>query len=273
MAAPHRGLVDPSTAERLKALFLSGFTVMDIAEMLVSFDRDAEAATVRERLDAYGYGVAGVRSQGAMAGFVLIEELAEGGLGTFLHPFQQELMLDASASLATTIQALDRQPFMLVELLGQPAAIVTRSDLQKPAVRMWLFSMVTVLEMNLQRTIDLLFPNDQWTEALSPGRRRKAEALQQERLRRKQPCTLAECLQFSDKARILTKDSRLMRKLGFASKRDADRNIKEMERLRNHLAHSQDIVTHDWQTMVDLSSRVEGLLSAERLNTLIGSTP
>ena len=37
----------------------------------------------------------------------------------------------------------------------------------------------------------------------------------------------------------------------------AKREIKELESLRNHLAHAQDIVMHDWPQIARLSMRME----------------
>jgi hypothetical protein len=45
--------------------------------------------------------------------------------------------------------------------------------------------------------------------------------------------------------------------MGMGSKKVAKRGIKELESLRNHLAHAQDIVQHDWAQIARLSKRIE----------------
>jgi hypothetical protein len=42
-----------------------------------------------------------------------------------------------------------------------------------------------------------------------------------------------------------------------ASKKGAKRAIRELESLRNHLAHAQDIVQHDWAQIARMSMRME----------------
>ena len=42
--------------------------------------------------------------------------------------------------------------------------------------------------------------------------------------------------------------------MGFQSRRRGEQTIKDLEKLRNNLAHSQDIVTCDWDTIVRLES-------------------
>ena len=61
----------------------------------------------------------------------------------------------------------------------------------------------------------------------------------------------------SDKAQVLIDDRVALERLGMASKSIAKRAIKELESLRNHLAHAQDIVMHDWPQIARLSMRME----------------
>ena len=44
------------------------------------------------------------------------------------------------------------------------------------------------------------------------------------------------------------------------SKRAAKQVAKELESLRNNLAHAQDVVTHDWAQIARMSARVEGMI-------------
>jgi hypothetical protein len=66
-----------------------------------------------------------------------------------------------------------------------------------------------------------------------------------------------DCLQLSDKAQILVDDPVAMERIGMKSKKVAKRTIKSLESLRNHLAHAQDIVQHDWPQIARLSMRLE----------------
>ena len=122
---------------------------------------------------------------------------------------------------------------------------------------MWLFGIVTIVEMGLVQLIHERFPNDGWQQQLSAGRLQKARDIQAERQRRNIYCELIDCLQLSDKGQILIEDPASMQRLGFETKRTAKRIVKELESLRNHLAHAQDIVVHDWAQIARLSMRME----------------
>ncbi len=135
--------------------------------------------------------------------------------------------------------------------------MVTRIDMEKPIVRMWLFGMITMLEINIANRIREHWPGDEWQQHCSNNRLRKAEALSAERSRLNQHSDLIDCLQLADKAQILLSDQELMEEYGFRSKTAADRTIKEMSSLRNNLAHGQSIVSYDWPQIVRMTQRLE----------------
>ncbi|MFV1975256.1 MAG: bifunctional (p)ppGpp synthetase/guanosine-3',5'-bis(diphosphate) 3'-pyrophosphohydrolase, partial [Candidatus Scalindua sp.] len=135
------------------------------------------------------------------------------------------------------------------------------NDIQKPSVRMWLFGMITIVEIFIARTIEIKHPQSAWRRELSPERLKKAEDLQNERKRRDQHVTLLDCLQLGDKAKILMKDPEMREDMGFESKRTADKALKDFESLRNNLAHAQDIITYNWESIVTISRRLNKIMT------------
>ncbi|MGD9387145.1 MAG: hypothetical protein PVI87_02860, partial [Gammaproteobacteria bacterium] len=69
-------------------------------------------------------------------------------------------------------------------------------------------------------------------------------------------CELVDCLQYSDKVKLLLEEPEAMVEFGFSTRGLAKRRAKEMESLRNNLAHAQDIVAYDWPQIVRLAERV-----------------
>ena len=69
-----------------------------------------------------------------------------------------------------------------------------------------------------------------------------------------------DCLQFSDKAQIIVRDTELRQQIGFVSRRRGEEVIKNLEKLRNNLAHAQDIVSLDWETIVGISENLETVI-------------
>ncbi|NQU23285.1 MAG: hypothetical protein HQ567_18555 [Candidatus Nealsonbacteria bacterium] len=243
--------------DHLKRIFTENFSVADVAEPLVSFDAATGVADVRQLMDERGYEVVGVREQGLVTGYVNKEELDDGACGDAMRRFEEGEVLAESVCLPTLVGLLNTAPRVFVTSLGRVGGIATRSDLLKPPVRMWLFGMITIIEMGLARAIEGRFPDEGWKALLSAGRLEKAETLLAERKRRNQELDLLDCLQFSDKGLITLKDETLRGQIGYASRNRGEQAIKGLEALRNNLAHAQDIIACDFDTIVRLTENLD----------------
>ena len=241
--------------------FITAFTAKDIAEPLRSFDGEQKAPGILKKMEELNLYMAGVRIDGYVDGYVLPADLCKDKLATCRRQFRKDQVLDGDASLAEVIHVLTRHNHCFVSLLGSVGGIITRSDIQKPIIRMWLFGMITLIEMNLAERIRAKWTDESWAGLISSSRLSKAKELFDERRRRKQNCDLLDCLQFSDKARIIIEDPEHLKELGFQSKSLAKQVSKELESLRNNLAHAQDIVTHDWPQIARMAKRFEKMLS------------
>jgi hypothetical protein len=115
----------------------------------------------------------------------------------------------------------------------------------------------------LTKQIRDLWPGDSWTALLSPARLRQAEGLRAERLRRQHTCELLDCLQIADKGSIFLRNPAQLAAFGFASRRSAEHVMREIQSLRNNLAHAQDIVSIDWPQIVRLARRLETIVGLE----------
>jgi hypothetical protein len=245
----------------IQKTFLLGLRARDIAEPLKSFDAEAPAERVKSILRGRNISIAGIRQAGEVVGYIQEQELEPTGTcQEYGHPLEEGLVLEDSALMTELVKGLNQSPFVFIKLLGSVGGIVTRQDLTDPPVRMWLFGMITSIELRFLMLISQHYEDDSWMQYLSPSRIGKAIELQQERLRRNQEASLLDCLQFSDKAQIVARNETLRQQAGFISRRRADEVIKLLERLRNNLAHSQDIVAMDWDTIVAISENLERLI-------------
>lgn len=245
----------------LREFFRHGVTAENVAEALATYDFDQPAEAVRLLLEARDFDVAGVRVNGAVAGVVHRDELDEGTCFDHVHELDPALMVSSHAPLAEVIVRLGTSPYVLVSAFGAVAGIVTRADLQKPPVRMWLFGLLTMVEDLLGRALRRRFPDDAWRASLSPARIERALALQAERRRRHESLDLVDCLSFGDKWWILSKDEGFLRAAGWESRALARERMKELEQLRNRLAHAQDVTTATLPTMVRIASQLERILN------------
>ena len=256
-------LASGAADRRLRRVFLEGFRAIDVAEPLVSFDAERPSTAVRESMLARGFDLAGVRADGLVTSYVSRDDLEGGSCGDHLRPFGADDVVRDDASLQEVIQSLGANRRCFVTVLDHAAAIVTVEDLEKPPVRMFLFGMITILEMLVARRVEAAFPGDAWAVHIAPGRLAKAREVMAERQRRGLSCRLIECLQFSDKGQLAMRIGDLAARLApNMSGKEAKRALQELEHLRNNLAHGQEIVAPSWDRIVRFSNRLDELLES-----------
>ncbi len=247
-------------ASMVPRLFIDAFSSKDIAQELYSFDTVIPSQAVRSFMESEGLYVVGIRSGGRVVGYVRDEDLDGECCGDNMQPFRPGQILSGDSTPTDLIQVLTRHSYCFVAVLDSVVGVITRDDMNKPTVRMWLFGIVTIIEMHLTQSIKTIHADGAWQSLLTKNRLDKALSLYNERRRRKRNCELLDCLQLSDKMHILLQDAEFLTSLGFDTSKSGKRAAKELESLRNNLAHSQDIVIDDWPQIARLSRQVEDLI-------------
>lgn len=256
--------VNPSAIQTLRESrafrsFARAFTAQDLAEPLRLFDEGRSAAEVRALLEGEDLVLAGSGREGFSVAYLRADALGEGPCGAFALPFRDDQIVGGDASLADVIEVLVRHDFCFIAHLGQISGFIRRQDIQKPVARMWLFGIITVTEMDLTRRIQQTWPDGSWESLLSPGRRERALQLRAHRQAQGQACTLLDCLQLSDKGEIVLQNPTQLAAFGFPTRTSGRQVLRDVESLRNNLAHAQDIVTHDWLQIVRFARALEAL--------------
>lgn len=236
-------------------LFTEAFSAQDISEPVRSFDASRPSAEILALMELQDLEFVCLRRQGVICGYVKCEDLHGKLCGDHMRSFRPGQTISADSSLVDVIHILTLQQYGFITVLGDVAGSFSRNDINKPVVRMWLFGIITFIEMEVLKIIKEYFPNDSWQSAITGKRLELASSLQQERARRGQHSSLLDCLQFSDKVKILISKQETLEKVGFATRSRAKKVIKEIESLRNNLSHAQDIVTYDWAQIVRITRR------------------
>jgi hypothetical protein len=242
---------------RLTRLFMDTFCARDIAEPLRSFDVGDSSDSVRAQMEDAALPVACLREHGRVCGYVRCTDLQGDCCGEHRRLFRPGQVVRSHSSLSEVIHVLTLQGYAFVSWLGEVAGYISRSGINKPVARMWLFGMVTLAEMEFMRMIEEYFPDEAWRAHMPEKRLAKAIQFQEERARRNQPCSLLECLQFADKMQVLLGHPQAMARLHVDSKRAGRRLAEELESLRNNLAHAQDISQKDWGPIARMAARLE----------------
>lgn len=162
----------------------------------------------------------------------------------------------AEASLIDVVKVLTRHRLCIITLETGWQRIV-REDFGNPVARMWLFGIISAIELDMKWHIQNLASQGDWQTALTPERLSLAEKLLRERLRRKQKCNLFDCLQLADLLGILLNTSGFLSESGFQSKKAIKRVFCDLETLRNYLAHSQPIGDESWASIARLAQHID----------------
>ena len=240
---------------RMASMFVHGFRALDIAEPLLSIDAERFEEAADSLPDAR---VVGLREKGRVTHYVPI---SPDGTPGEKCTFKPEEILHEESSLADAIRILDEHSICFVSVLGDVGAVITREDVEKPPVRMWLFGMLSIFEPYCSRRILDLFPDASWQEHVPTGRLEKAESLRQERLRRGYDTALVDCLQLSDKIALLLRIPEMREDFNLKSRREGSKLSKAIESLRNNLAHNQSIVQSDWKMIASSAERLHRILT------------
>lgn len=239
----------------------SAFTVDSISSDLETCDHTDDAKQVRDRMRHKAYDFMGVWEGKRVVGYVIADDLLEGLCGQYLTRFTPDLLVGANALLVEVLPLLAATPHLFVLERTSINKIVTRADLQKPPMRMLLFSLVMLLESALLSMVRALYPDDSFKSHLSAQRLGKAEQLLQLRVQKDEVIDLADCLQMADKRDLILKRKGFHDFFGWKSKAEADEFFKGAEELRNRLAHMQDIDSGTtWEHVAALTARIDRFL-------------
>ena len=248
----------------LRSLIDSGITVRAILEPLQSCRADAPAAEAAQVLRRRDYDVAGVKRQPAepVIGWVAAESLTRGRVEDHVKPITMDTLISDGTPLPTVLKTLKGRPHTFVLVGSEVAGIVTRADLNNPPVRVYLFTLISLLEMHLSFWVRAEYPDDSWQKKLTSNRLAAAHKIQKLRGKRNQNPFLVECLQFCDKGDLVAAREGLRTRLSMGTRDCAASHLKQAEDLRNVQAHSQHELVDgsSWGELIDVVEWVETLV-------------
>lgn len=249
-----------SSFHDLREVFDRSVSVRYVAEPFITFDAQNSAHDILAFMKSRDFDIVGVRQHGTVVGYVHQADLQEGTLERYVKTFDEQFLIEDWKPLLKVLELLTKTSHIFVVVMGEVIGIVTKGDLQKAPVRMWLFGVLSLLEMQFLRLIRTMYPQNSWKSIISEVRLKSAEKVLSDRKSRNEAIDLADCLQWADKREIVLDSDFLREKLGFSSKKKGEELLKKLEYLRNELAHAQDIITGRWPELFEFARQAEELL-------------
>jgi hypothetical protein len=190
----------------------------------------------------------------------VMHPVTPGRKGMPLPPRDQQLKEEDT--LSTVVHVLTRHELACVVAHEQRVGQITRSALEQPIGRMWIFGMLTLIELDFTARIRRRWPFGGWEALISPGRLDVARTLLGERSRTGATgVDLLDCLQLVDKGQVLIQLDDQRAEWGFRTLRMAKAAIKDLASLRNHLMHAQPLVGTHWTQIARLAHRFDEILA------------
>ena len=235
-----------------------------ILEPIQCCPANALATEMRDRLGQRGFDVAGVMNDptGPVIGFVIAKELSEGSVENHRKPLSAEHLISDATPIADLLWVLRIKERAFVLIGPEVKGIVTFADLNKPPVRVYLFGLVSLVEMHLRFWIRTAYRDGSWQGHLKEKRIENANKLHAERQKLNQQIDLLDCVQVCDLSDLFLGNEDLRKRLGIESKGKGEDLLSDFEKLRDRLAHSQqDLVEGTtWPELIDVVEKLEALV-------------
>lgn len=209
--------------------------------------------------------------EGPVVGYVNRRDLEGGDVRDHLREFKPDDLVADSVPLAGIFGVLEDRNHVFVLAGSSVNAIVTRADLNKPPARIYLFGLISLLEMHLTFWISQYYEEDSWQHEISKDRLDKAKWLLSKRQENNQDLGLLDCIQFCDRCDLLLASQAACEELGIETddqRTNLQRLLNQAEDIRNNLAHSQyDIADGaSWKQVVGIVDQIESLLHESDAN-------
>jgi predicted transcriptional regulator len=259
-----------TTFSELQDIFIDNITTNFIYEPLACCKTNDNIYEVKNLLKKRDFDVLGVVDENDnKIGYIKQTDLKTNSISDYLVDFSLENLISDSTPLTELIEVLAIKEYAFILKKDTVEGIVTRADINKPIVRIYLFGLISLFELHINFWIEKYYTEIEWKEILNKNRIIKANEIYNERKGNNTQLTLLECIQICDKREILLNNTEFLKIFNF-SKNSFDKLLKRSEKIRNELAHSQSSIIDnlEWNKFVSTLSGIKVFLEHSELKIL-----
>ena len=252
-----------TTFGELQNIFIDNITTKFIYEPLACCKINDNAFEVKRTLDVKDFDTLGVLDKNQnKIGYIIHQELTDGEISKYVRAFETQLLISDSTPISDLLDILYEKEYVYVLEKDSIEGIVTRADINKPIVRIYLFGIISLFELHLNYWINKNNTENEWLEKLSEKRIIEAQKIYQQRKGNNSQLTVLECIQICDKKSILLKTDLFLESFEY-SKTKFKNLLENSESIRNELAHSQNsiIANLNWNEFVSTIGELKEFLN------------
>jgi hypothetical protein len=224
----------------------NSLSVLYLAETNLQFiDPSLSVRGAGEWLDSNGFDAAPLAEEKPRRYFSLDQEAdRDQQVSEVALPIDAARLVTSTFGLADGVALLAREPYYFVMEGNRLAGIVTRADLQRPAVSMVSLSLILAAEARMGVLIKG-WVGTRWASHLTDERRTKLSEILEDRRRRNVEIGLLDSLMLGDRLKLLGKSVPLLSTLGFGDRRAYAEWKEQLGRLRDTLAHGGSLLDEE----------------------------
>lgn len=252
-----------TTFGELQNIFIDNITTKFIYEPLACCKINDNAFEVKRTLDVKDFDTLGVLDKNQnKIGYIIHKELIDGEISNYVRQFEPQILISDSTPISDLLDILYEKEYVYVLEKNSIEGIVTRADINKPIVRIYLFGIISLFELHLNYWINKNNTENEWLEKLTENRIIAAQEIYKQRKGNNSQLTILECIQICDKKSILLKTESFLESFEYSKTRFKDL-LENSESIRNELAHSQNsiIANLNWKEFVSTISELKEFLN------------
>jgi predicted transcriptional regulator len=136
--------------KEIQGIFTENITTRHIYEPLQSCRPYYEADQVKYELESIDFDTAGVIDDNDnLIGYIIREELDGGYIQNYINKISSEKLISDFTPISELLNILLDNEFIFVIDGKKTEGIVTRADINKPIMRIYLFGILSLFEMQL----------------------------------------------------------------------------------------------------------------------------
>lgn len=186
--------------------------------------------------------------------------LFERSTGKVRHLTDHEIISETTPIL-DVLELLIEYPQAFIKVKRKVTRIVSRADLDSVPLRIWLYGLISILEVELRNKIKSTI--HEWRNSMSANRLVFAEDLYRKKLKRNEEVDLLDCVQITDLSKIICSNWILFDDYSkMISSVDFKKRLDNLNKLRDELAHAQRL-TLEWEEIYNLMAFTRMCIATE----------
>ncbi len=236
-----------SSFERLLETMTKEITVEHImtwSSSLLTFDYFGDIQKIKEIMKSKNYDIVPVSKEEKIIGYVLRADVKKGiKICSILNDIGSEERVNHDIPILRLVELLMDREFFFVYNNDELGGFVHFSDLNKQAVRVLFYLLLSEFESKLHSWIKKQYPDGSWKTILSGDSCKKIEELYEQLKKKNSEISLDECLYFADMLKIAKKTHRKFEK------------YSALNDFRNEIMHPTRPVVYNYSRVKKLNEK------------------